>query len=589
MDNGEPSWMYGNRSFRPGGGRRHLLPEIHPQHHLDKTLFSAYRFSPDYGLFNNQFGYQQQQQQQQDLDVHNLMYLFNNGLNINSSPAVFRSQFDGGLDGVRNPGRVFPQPSPNGFFSRNQNLGDGSGINARKPLLGRRFEESNFPSVNELRNCIVPVSKDHYLGKLLQNRMSTMSREEIDLIFSETVDFVGDLMLDPCGNFVVQKLLEVCTEEQRTKIIVVLTSVDFYLVRICLSTHGTRSVQKLLETLNTPKQISMLIRAISPGAVALAKDMNGHHVIQHCLKKFSHEDNKFLLNELVDKYLMIAMDKSGCCVLQHCMEFAQGELKQRLLTEIMLNAHLLSENPYGNYVVQHLFEIGMPEIETALLNHLQGTFVALACNKYGSNVVEKCLESGEHNCVKIIMELVNDPSFSMLLLDPFGNYVVQSALSVSKTETLFYCMFLNSLTNQFCGQFRMQGSFVHNTLVNMVQKHAPIMRSNIYGKSHHLPATINLEKIRDLIQLCRNACVGLTSSGKRNNVKYGVIMSSNDWAIVSPVNKLNEAIGTGEVRKTYIRLRSGRVKTSSGLDLVFELIHVDDDRQWWLTEADGDI
>ncbi|KAL1126834.1 hypothetical protein V6Z11_A13G138100 [Gossypium hirsutum] len=32
--------------------------------------------------------------------------------------------------------------------------------------------------------------------------------------------------------------------------------------------------------------------ALSTGAVALSKDLNGHRVIQYCLKNFSDKDNK---------------------------------------------------------------------------------------------------------------------------------------------------------------------------------------------------------------------------------------------------------------------------------------------------------
>ncbi|KAM7259545.1 hypothetical protein ACFE04_015286 [Oxalis oulophora] len=76
-DLGENTWPF--NSPYGGGGRHHLLPVIT---YLDKTLLSAYGFSSNYDLINNQFGQQQQQQQQQNLDVHNLMYLFNNGLII---------------------------------------------------------------------------------------------------------------------------------------------------------------------------------------------------------------------------------------------------------------------------------------------------------------------------------------------------------------------------------------------------------------------------------------------------------------------------------------------------------------------------
>lgn len=44
------------------------------------------------------------------------------------------------------------------------------------------------------------------------------------------------------------------------------------------------------------------------------------------------------------------------------------------------------------------------------------------------------IHSGEEFCTTILLELLSNPNASMLLLDPFGNFVVQSALSASKVR-----------------------------------------------------------------------------------------------------------------------------------------------------------
>lgn len=48
--------------------------------------------------------------------------------------------------------------------------------------------------------------------------------------------------------------------------------------------------------------------------------------------------------------------------------------------------------------------------------------------KCSSNVVEKCLkEAREPKRAKIIHELINDPKLQNILLDQYGNYVIQTA------------------------------------------------------------------------------------------------------------------------------------------------------------------
>jgi Mg/Co/Ni transporter MgtE len=56
--------------------------------------------------------------------------------------------------------------------------------------------------------------------------------------------------------------------------------------------YRTRAVQKLIETLKSPEQVAMVIKALADGVVELIKDLNGNHVVQRCLQKLSHEDNQ---------------------------------------------------------------------------------------------------------------------------------------------------------------------------------------------------------------------------------------------------------------------------------------------------------
>ena len=55
---------------------------------------------------------------------------------------------------------------------------------------------------------------------------------------------------------------------------------------------STRVVQRLVETIKTGKQVSLVKSALRPGFLDLIKDLNGNHVIQRCLQCLSTEDNK---------------------------------------------------------------------------------------------------------------------------------------------------------------------------------------------------------------------------------------------------------------------------------------------------------
>lgn len=83
--------------------------------------------------------------------------------------------------------------------------------------------------------------------------------------------------------------------------------------------------------------------------------------------------------------------------------------------------------------MQYVLGLRIPRVTKDILNRLSGNFTQLSMSKYGSNVVEKCLkESQDEEASRIVQELSSDPQWLMVIQNPFGNYVAQSALEVSK-------------------------------------------------------------------------------------------------------------------------------------------------------------
>lgn len=55
--------------------------------------------------------------------------------------------------------------------------------------------------------------------------------------------------------------------------------------------------------------------------------------------------------------------------------------------------------------------------------------------KCSSNVVEKCLKlADDKHRARIIRELINYGRLDQVMLDPYGNYVIQAALKQSKVK-----------------------------------------------------------------------------------------------------------------------------------------------------------
>lgn len=98
---------------------------------------------------------------------------------------------------------------------------------------------------------------------------------------------------------------------------------------------------------------------------------------------------------------------------------------------------------YRNYVVQLVFELRLPWATADILDRLEGHYADLSMQKFSSHVVEKCLKyAGDEHCTRLIQELIENPRLDQIMQDPYGNYVIQAALSQSKVSK---CIVVNHL------------------------------------------------------------------------------------------------------------------------------------------------
>lgn len=101
-----------------------------------------------------------------------------------------------------------------------------------------RPQPQKYNSVEEVTGRIYLMAKDQHGCRFLQRKISEGTLEDIEKIFVEIIDHIVELMTDPFGNYLVQKLLEVCNEDQRMQILQAITRKAGDLVRISCDMHG---------------------------------------------------------------------------------------------------------------------------------------------------------------------------------------------------------------------------------------------------------------------------------------------------------------------------------------------------------------
>ena len=128
------------------------------------------------------------------------------------------------------------------------------------------------------------------------------------------------------------------------------------------------------------------------------------------------------------------------------------------MTQISRNALELVQDQFGNYVVQYVLDLDFQIVRVDLIKEFCGHIASLSTQKFSSNVIEKCLEVATPAVQNLIIEeIMQAATLSLLLQDPYGNYVIQTALNIARPD-----------------QYR--------KLVEEIKPRLPALRNTPYGK-----------------------------------------------------------------------------------------------------------
>ncbi|KAG6895519.1 hypothetical protein C0992_000863 [Termitomyces sp. T32_za158] len=302
-------------------------------------------------------------------------YSSNHGTANTTSGSTALYHHNGSRYGLGLPGR------PNTSVTDNKMNGL-HGPKHKRGDMDREFNRFAGTRLEDLKGEIPALCKDQHGCRYLQKKLEEGNPDHRDMIFFETFKHFAELMTDPFGNYLCQKLLEYSTDEQRN---LLCDSVAQDLVNISLNMHGTRAVQKMVDFLSTRRQAK------------------------------------------------VATHRHGCCVLQRCIDHASDHQRVQLVTEITYHALTLVQDPYGNYVVQYILDLNDNRFSDAVIRQFIGNVCALSVQKFSSNVIEKCIRVAEHNTRKVLIdELLNRTRLEKLLRDSYGNYCVQTALDYAE-------------------------------------------------------------------------------------------------------------------------------------------------------------
>jgi hypothetical protein len=201
------------------------------------------------------------------------------------------------------------------------------------------YGSTRRPALKDLLGNVRRLSKDQVGCRLLQQALDEDGAEAATAIFKEGLAFMSEIMVDPFGNYLFQKILEKCSDSERLTII---RAVSPKLVSSALNLHGTRSVQKVVEMCSFDGSAATCVtKALAPQAARLCIDANGNHVIQRVLQRLPHAHARFVFDAVAAAVGEVARHRHGCCVIQRCLDSPKSQARSNLVSNIVGKAVVL--------------------------------------------------------------------------------------------------------------------------------------------------------------------------------------------------------------------------------------------------------
>jgi pumilio RNA-binding family len=253
-------------------------------------------------------------------------------------------------------------------------------------VIQKLFELGTSDIKSKLKQTLVgdvlSLSKTMYGCRVVQKALESLDNEDLPALIHEFKGSLIECILDPNGNHVVQKCIEVLSVRAKT----------------------------------------------------------ADNVDDSKTARFLRQNCQFIFDTSLESLSMLSCHPFGCRVIQRIIENSVEPNFTRVLDTIAACHTQLLDDQYGNYVIQHLLQYGrVVDKETIMHTVLDSGLVKLSRQKYASNVIEKLLKYGTPTIRGMIIKDMlkeggaEDGTAAVLLMvrDAYANYVVQTALDVA--------------------------------------------------------------------------------------------------------------------------------------------------------------
>ena len=404
-------------------------------------------------------------------------------------------------------------------------------INNNNHNINLEDEKINLEIISHAPSFI----RDQTGCRLIQKKIDEnpeISNEIFESLYYELMTISTDLF----GNYVVQKLLDNINIEKLEKFIN-LISIKFNY--IATSTYGTRVIQKLLEILSKENTnikedkskydnlFNILNKLIISNIVSLSSDSNSSHIIIKYVNFIKHPKNVEMFESVYNNFIPLCKDKHGCCVIQKCIEAGIKEQKEKLFILSNQYCRQLISDQFGNYVIQYVVGLNNNIINKNIVIVIMEDLIHLCKEKYASNVIEKFIFIKSSESKEVIQIIINhENNLHQLIIDQYGNYIVQRILSIVTPDVR-----LNLLRLIVSWYKEIKNLSFGNRLITKLNERYPeftSMINNIYGQNYSSNHNNNSNKFKNNNNIGNVNIIQMNNYLISNNNNNGYIGINNN-------------------------------------------------------------
>ena len=311
---------------------------------------------------------------------------------------------------------------PNNFNIKNNYINN---------VKNNRREDSN----RSYRDNLKLMMKNQKGSKYIQKKIEEKSPEFLYKLYEQIKNNLFDIMTNQYGNYVIQKFVENCDKKLISNMMKILSqnANGKMLYEISINNYGTRPLQKMIEYLSnnmSQQDINLILNFTKGNALNLIKDINGNRIIQCIIQNIKNKEFLSpLYKEINENIVEILKTKSGCCVFSKILPNIIEEDLNIMIDTIFNKIDNLINDEFGNISLKRIIKLNNENYNNKIFDYIKDILMKLSCQKFSSNVIDACIDNTTSLKGKIINKLIeNENNINILILDQFGNYIIQNAL-----------------------------------------------------------------------------------------------------------------------------------------------------------------